>query len=172
MNKNRLAEKYTDKELAASFVFRTKLSAAQKAKSDQILSIKRKKMNHTLTANELLLSQILQLKYQIEDYLDDTVYDARRSFGYFLKGYIQLLEKKNKEFATDISIAETELSQILNKHRKPSEKIMIRLELHSNKIIPAITWYKLLEKEKEHEILTNNDLRINEQEHVSNRICV
>jgi hypothetical protein len=82
MNKNRLAEKYTDKELAASFVFRTKLSAAQKAKSDQILSIKRKKMNQTLTANELLLSQILQLKYQIEDYLDDTVYDARRSFGY------------------------------------------------------------------------------------------
>ena len=80
------------------------------------------------------------------------------------------MNKKNKDFASDIDIDETELSQILNQHRKPREKIIIRLELHSNKTIPAITWFRLLEKEKEHEILTDNSLRRTESRHVKNRL--
>ncbi|AEA43377.1 hypothetical protein [Fluviicola taffensis] len=172
MKKDKLNDKYTNKELAESFVFRNKLTANQKVESDLQLNEMRKNIQQSITPKQLLLSRLLQLKYQIEDYLENPTYDAKHSFGFFLRGYLETLNKKNKEFAKDIDIAETELSLILNKHRKPSEKVMIRLEIHSNKIIPAITWFRLLEKEKEHEILTNSDLRKQEKSHVRNMVSV
>lgn len=172
MKKNKLNDKYTDKELAESFVFRNKLTSVRQAKSDAELSAKRKELRKFVTPKQVLLSRLLQLKYQIEDYLESPDYDTTRSFGFFLRGYLETLNKKSKEFANDIDIAETELSQILNKHRNPSEKVIIRLELHSNKIIPAIMWHRLVEKEKEHEILTNTALRTKEREHVRNAVVV
>lgn len=172
MKKNKLNDKYTDRELADSFVFRNKITPAQKAESDALMNEMRKEIQNSVTPKQLLLSRLLQLKYQIEDYLENPTYDNRFSFGFFLRGYLETLNKKNKEFAKDIDIAETELSQILNKHRNPSEKVIIRLEIHSNKILPAIMWHRLIEKEKEHEILTNTDLRTKEREHVRNMVVV
>lgn len=172
MKKIKLTDKYADKELAESFVFRNKLTATQKAESDLVLAEKRKEIQDSVTSKQVLLSRLLQLKYQIEDYLENSDYNTSLSFGYFLRSYLKTLNKKNKEFADDIDIAETELSQILNKHRNPSEKVIIRLELHSNKILPAIIWYRLIEKEKEHEILTNSDLRAKEKNHVRNMVAI
>lgn len=170
MKTDKLVEKYTPKELADSFVFRTKLTAKEKAKSVMQLNEMRKKMKQKNTPKQELLSRLLQLKYQIEDYSNNAPYDINRSFGFFLREYLKSLNKKNKDFASDLDINETELSQILNKHRTPSEKLMIRLEIHSNKTIPAITWYRLLEKEKEHEILTDIAIRKTERKHVKNRL--
>ena len=172
MKKNNLNDKYTDKELADSFVFRNKLTPRQRAEANAELDAKRKELRQAITPKEILLSRLLQLKYQIADYLDNPNYDNARTFGFFLKGYVEMLNKKNKEFADDIDINQTELSQILNNHRPPSEKVIIRLELHSNKIIPAIMWHRLVEKEKEHKILTNAELRKKEQEHVRNAVAV
>jgi hypothetical protein len=62
------------------------------------------------------------------------------------------------------------MSQLINDHRSPSENIIIRVELHSNKAIPAIAWYKLIEREKEHYIITNKTIRKQEEKHVSNRL--
>src|ERR1035437_282655 len=155
MKTTKLLKKYAPKELAESFVFRTKLTAKEKKESDITLHELRKRVQEQTTSKQKLLSHLLQLKYQIEDYSKNATYDANRSFGYFLREYLKPLNKKNKEFASDIDIDETELSQILNQHRKPADKFIIRLEIHSNKTIPAITWFRLLEKEKEHEILTD-----------------
>lgn len=170
MKTDKISKKYTPKELADSFVFRTKLTTKEKKESDMQLMEMRKKIQKAITPKQLLLSRIMQLKFQIEDYLNNASYDINRSFGFFLREYLKSLNKKNKDFASDLDINETELSQILNKHRSPSEKLMIRLEIHSNKTIPAITWYRLLEKEKEHEILTDTTIRKNESKHVKNRL--
>ncbi len=170
MKTDKIVDKYTPKELADSFVFRTKLTTKEKKESDMQLIEMRKKIRKEVTPKQLLLSRIMQLKFQIEDYLNNASYDINRSFGFFLREYLKSLNKKNKDFASDLDINETELSQILNKHRTPSQKLMIRLEIHSNKTIPAIIWYRLLEKEKEHEILTNTATRKNESKHVKNRL--
>ena len=172
MKTNKLLEKYSAEDLADSFVFRAKLTAKQKKESDEKMNEMRRKMKEDLTPNQILLSRLLQLKYQMEEYTTNTTYDIDRSFGFYLREYLKSFNKKNKDFAKDIDIDETELSQILNRHRKPSEKIMVRLEIHSNKTIPAITWYKVLEKEKEHELLTNKDIRKTESKHVKNRLQV
>ncbi|MEX1190403.1 MAG: hypothetical protein WED10_04105 [Brumimicrobium sp.] len=172
MKNKKLNEKYTDKELAESFVFRNDLSPKEKEQADIDLKEMRNKLRDKLTPEKRLLTHLLQLKYQIEDYLKSPNYDSKLSFSFFLRKYLEILNKKNKEFARDISVAETELSQILNQHRKPSEKIIIRLEIHSNKIIPAITWYRLLEKQRAYEILTDKKLRVRERSHVSNILKV
>jgi transcriptional regulator with XRE-family HTH domain len=170
MKANKLKEKYTPKELADAFVFRTKLSPKERKESDAYLNEMRIKKRKDITPAQLLLARLLQLKYQMEDYLTNDSYDLTHSFASYLREYLNSLNKKNKEFAKDIDIDETELSQILNNHRKPSEKLIIRLEIHSNKTIPAITWFKLLEKEKEHEFLTNTIIRKTEGKHVKNRL--
>jgi len=172
MKNKTLNQKYTDKEMADSFVFRTCLSSDEKIQSDADLKEFRAKLQGKTSSTQILLSRLFQLKYQIEDYLKKPTYDTERSFAYFLKIYLETLGKKHKEFANDISIKETELSQILNKHRNPSEKIFIRLEIHSNKIIPAITWFKLVEKQKEFEIMTDNGMRVRERSHVNNILTI
>lgn len=172
MKTKKITSKYTDQELAESFVFRNELTPKENRESELQLSEMRKKLKATQTPELKTLSSLLQLKFQIEDYLKNPDYDTKLSFGYFLKSYLRSLSKKNKDFASDIDISESELSQILNKHRDPSDKIMIRLEIHSNQTIPAITWYKLLEKEKEYELVNNNTIRVQERGHVKNILSI
>ena len=47
---------------------------------------------------------------------------------------------------------------------------VIRLELHSNNNIPAITWYRLLEKDKEYQLMSNLRLRKEESKHVKRKL--
>jgi hypothetical protein len=61
-------------------------------------------------------------------------------------------------------LEETELSFILNGRRLPSEKVIARLGLHSNHFIPARSWYKLMEKEKEFDFSNNHDILLIKQD--------
>jgi hypothetical protein len=58
------------------------------------------------------------------------------------------------------------LSQIINQHRQPTEKLIIRLEIHSNKNFPALLWFKLIEKEKAYKLIHDKELRERERKHV------
>src|ERR1035437_6135646 len=112
MKTTKLLKKYAPKELAESFVFRTKLTAKEKKKSDITLNEMRKRVQEQTTSKEKLLSHLLQLKYQIEDYSKNATYDANRSFGYFLREYLKPLNKKNKEFERNKNKEETKLTKI------------------------------------------------------------
>ncbi|MCH5720003.1 hypothetical protein [Niabella hibiscisoli] len=136
------------------------------------LNAARAKVQANASHEEQLVSDILQLRFRLEEYLNSEAFNPEFKFSYFLKQYVQLLNKKRKVFAQEINIDETELSQLINDHRSPGENILIRLELHSNNAIPAIAWYKLIEKEKEHYINTNQFIRRREEKHVSNKITV
>lgn len=170
MKAEKLTKKYTAKELAGSFVFRNTLTAQQTADAGNQLAEARRKAKKQHTPQDVLYAGVLQLRYQIEEYTASTQYKAHLSFAYFLRAYIKLSYKNNKDFAKDIHIDETELSQILNGHRDPSEKTLIRIELHSGNMLPALYWFKLLEKEKEYELETDHTLREREEKYVKNRL--
>lgn len=170
MKTEKLNKKYTAKELADSFVFRSTLTAAQTEEAAKQLSKARKDLQKQHTSEDMLYANVLQLRYKIEDYTNSTEYNAHLSFAYFLRAYIKLSYKNNKDFAKDIHMDETELSQILNGHRDPSEKTLIRIELHSGNMLPALYWFRLLEKEKEYELETDNVLREREEKYVKNRL--
>jgi hypothetical protein len=170
MKKERV--KYTPEEVAEAYVYPITLTPKQKKEADNQLKVARAKVQSEMTATDKLMSDILQLRFRLEDYLRSEEFNPKMKFSYFLKEYVQLLNKRRKVFAKEININETELSQLLNDHRAPSENIIIRLELHSNKAIPAIAWYKLVEREKEHYIVTNKEMREREEKNVSNRLTV
>ena len=86
--------------------------------------------------------------------------------------YVELLNKKRKEFAEEISIDETLLSQLINNHRQPPDYIAIRLELHSDNIIPATHWIRLVDKQRLHEITTDKELRKKEKKFVHGKFTI
>ena len=70
----------------------------------------------------------------MEDYVKQNEYKEDYDFSYFLNEYIDRLEIKMKEFAGEIDVKPTELSQIIHRHRFPSQKFIVRLEIHSKEL--------------------------------------
>jgi len=172
MNTKKAKVKYTPEERAEAYVYPAALTPEQKKKAAEQLKAARTKVQSEMPVEDKLMADLLQLRFRLEDYLNSEEFDPKLKFSYFLKEYVQLLNKRRKVFAREINIDETELSQLINDHRAPSENVIIRLEIHSNNAIPAIAWYKLLEREKEHYINTNKTIRRQEEKHVSNRLTV
>lgn len=170
MSIKKIFEKYTPEEIAEAFVLPAKLTAKQQDEASKQLAEHRENRRATMTEAEKLQFKLLQLKFQLEDYIKSEQYNPHFTFGYFLEQYLQLTNRKKKEFAMDIQIHETQLSQMLKNRRDPNDSIMVRLELHSNNVIPAIDWFKLLEKEKGHQLKTNRLLRDKESRYVTHSL--
>jgi len=168
----RLSKKYTNEELADAFIFPVTLNHARKKEASDQLAAARKKGQKAMSDNTRLSLQLFQLRFQLEDYIQNKEFDPNLTFGYFLKQYVGLLQIKRKDFAEDISIDETLLSQFINRHRMPSIYIVVRLEIHSNNCIPAIYWFKLVEKQKEYELRTDKELRRKENRFVHRKLTV
>jgi len=165
-----LVKKYKASEMAESYVFPNELNKLEREQSLESFGEWRKKDKSKQTVETKLKIQLMQLKFLMEDYIKETGYRKEYDFSYFLKEYIIRLGKKHKEFAEEMNIDPTELSQIINKHRQPNEKFIIRLEIHSNKNFPAIIWYNLIQKEKTFELLTDQTLRNTERKHVKRKL--
>ncbi len=165
-----IEKKYTPEEIAESIVFPgTKNTKEREAILSEFRDF-RKNISDKRTEKSKTISLLLQLKFLIEDYLDANSFNKNYYFGYFLKEYITRLEKKNKEFAAEIDVDPTELSQVINRHRKPTDKLIYRLEIHSNNNFPALMWFKLLEKERAYELLHNRKMIENEKKHVKRKL--
>jgi plasmid maintenance system antidote protein VapI len=161
-----IEREYSPEEIAESIVFPgTKDPKGREAELSEFRKF-RKKMADKQSEKSKLISQLLQLRFLIEDYLETETFNKNYYFGFFLKEYIIRLEKKNNQFAEEINVNPTELSQIINKHRKPTEKLIFRLEIHSNRNFPALMWFKLLEKERAYELKHNKEIIDSEKKHV------
>ncbi len=166
MKTKKLSTKLTPEELAEAIVFPVTIPQARKKEASEQLAAARKERQKELTDGDRLSLNVLQLKFQLEDYIQQNEFNPDLNFGYFLKQYVDLLQIKRKQFAEEISIDETLLSQFINQHRTPPEYIAIRLEIHSNNTIPATYWFKLVEKQREHELKTDKGLRRREIKNV------
>ncbi|MDR2237322.1 MAG: helix-turn-helix transcriptional regulator [Chryseobacterium sp.] len=163
--------KFTGEELADAFVFPADdvLSGKDK-KEEEDFWVARRNQFENRTHRQKMYSGLLQLKFQLEDYINSSQYVEALSFGFFLNEYVSRQDKKDKDFAVEVDVKPAVLSQYINNHRKPTDEFIIRLELHSNGMIPAISWFKVIQKDKEHEIMTNQKLRDQESKHVKNRL--
>jgi plasmid maintenance system antidote protein VapI len=172
MSYKKLSKKYTPEELAEGFVFPVKLTAKQKKEAAEHLAAARKKNQAEMSDETKFGLRAFHLKFNIEDYLESKEFNPELTFGSFLKKYVELFEKKRKDFAEEISIDETMLSQLINNHRLPPDYIAIRLEIHSNNIIPAAYWIRVVEKQRIHEITTDKELRKKERPFVHGKLTI
>ena len=172
MKTKRHSTKPTPEELAEAIVFPVTLSHVQKKEAKEQLAAARKEGQKEMTEDDRLSLNVLQLKFQLEDYIQNKEFSPELTFGHFLKQYVDLLHVKRKQFADEISIDETLLSQFINQHRTPPEYMAIRLEIHSNNSIPATYWFKLVEKQREYELETDKELRRKENKNVHRKLAV
>lgn len=170
MSYKKLFKELTPEELVDAFVFPVKLTAKQKKEAAAQLAAARKRTRAEMSDEAKFGLRVFHIKFRIEDYLAQDTFNPELTFGSFLKKYVELLEKKRKEFAEEISIDETLLSQLINGHRLPPDYVAIRLEIHSNNIIPAAYWIQLVEKQRLHEITTDKELRKKEMKYVHGTI--
>lgn len=165
-----IEKEYTPEEMTESFVFPGPKDPKQREALLDAFRTHRKKVSAKHSEKTRLISQLLQLKFLIEDYINSDTFNKNYYFGYFLKEYIIRLDKKNNQFAAEIDVKPTELSQVINKRRKPTEKLIFRLEIHSNKNFPALMWFRVLEKERAHELKHNRDIIDSEKKHVKEKL--
>ena len=166
----KIEKEYTPEEIAESFVFPGSKDVTEREALLEAFRQHRKKVSNKHSDKTKLISQLLQLKFLIEDYLKSEKLTKEYSFGYFLKEYISRQEKKNNQFADEINVDPAELSQVINKHRRPTEKLIFRLEIHSNRNFPALMWFKLLEKDRAYELKHHKDIIDNEKKNVKQKL--
>lgn len=164
-----MVAEHGEEALAESYVFPAQLTVKQKKESDFALAEALKQRRRAMSNEDKVKARLLQLRFQIEDYIGDSEFDKARTFSYYLKLYIEMLGMKQSQLAQEIDIKPAVLSQYINKHRTPPENVMVRLELHSHNFIPAAAWYQLVEKEKVHALSANRALRREQRHYVATK---
>lgn len=165
-----LSKKYTDEEIAESFVLPVEMSEEEWEKANAELREYRLKMLKKDPEKTRLISEIMKLRIQINKYFKTRLFRDSLSFGNILKKYLTILKKNPKDFASDLGTEENALVQLMQDKGNPNIKLMYRLEAHSDKMIPATYWWKLHSMQQEHLIETDEDTRKAEAARVSNSI--
>ncbi len=135
---------------------------AQKADGQKLMEARLERMKN-VSEEDVKRARLMQLKLQIEDYLETPTCSKQNFFTNFLSSYIDTIYTKRSSFANDIDITPVRLSQVLNNHREPHEEFMLRLMVHSEKAFqgvcdfPQKTWYQVYYQEKICDTLLRED---------------
>ncbi len=162
---DQLKDKYSLKELADSIMV-SELSDDEESKAREEFVKLRMARKNALSKKEQLLSNLLTIKYQIKSYVNQKEYEAQKNLGSFLKAYLKATGRSQKQFSEEIGVHSSRLNRIIKGKEKIGKSIIYRLESHSGEIIPAIFWWKLMQKEIEQEILTEEKGREIEKQYV------
>ncbi|NET37371.1 MAG: hypothetical protein F6K19_35990 [Cyanothece sp. SIO1E1] len=165
-----LRKKYTVEEIATSMLIPADLSPEEKDKADQELREYRMRMLAEMTEEDRLLSGVMGLRIQMQDYLKQGIFSSDKSFGKYLGEYIRIINRSRKAISEEIAIHYTKLSRILNDKEEPNVELCYRLEKHSGNLIKAELWWKLIIKKQEYELAKDHETRKEEQDKVKNPI--
>jgi plasmid maintenance system antidote protein VapI len=157
---------YTEQELAEAHVFVHDLSPIEKTEADKEMKMLRLQRLATMSDNQKLQSDLLRLKFLIEDAILQEGYSEKHSFSAFLQAYLKILDKKQVDFAAEISLHPTKLNQIINNKTTPNIPLVYRLEKHSGGLISALLWWKVVTKKMEADIKNDTTRRLFEGEKV------
>ncbi len=150
---------YTEQELAEAHVFAHNLSPIEKIEADKEMKMLRLQRLAAMSDNQKLHSDLLRLKFLMEDSIQQEVYSEKYSFSAFLQAYLKILDKKQVDFAAEISLHPTKLNQIINNKTTPNISLVYRLEKHSGGLISALLWWKVFTKKMEADIINDTAKR-------------
>jgi hypothetical protein len=168
----KLKDKYTDKEIAEGFMIPQTMTKEELEISNEEFRQIRFRLLNNRTEKQRLMSEITRLRISIKIYLEQEIYSPLYNFGKILEEYISLLKINKKRFSEDIDIHYTKLSRILNEREEPNVSFIYRLESHSDELIPAIYWWKLMIRKQEYLIDSDRDTRKIEGLRVKNKLKV
>lgn len=146
------------------------MTMAQRNENLSAFALHHQKTKGDVSHQDLLRLRLLRLKFQIDEFLSAQQSDYR--FSSFLTIYMKCLNLNGKTFAKEINIKPSELSQILHDRRDPNERIMMRLEIHSNYNFTASLWFEVLAKQKALELKYDDKLRKEEEARIQPRLAL
>ncbi|WP_116128479.1 transcriptional regulator [Lewinella sp. IMCC34183] len=167
-----LLERYSEEEVAESFVASEELTAEVQEKVHKEFLEKRMKSLQGTTGDQKLRSELFAFKIQLEDYFKADSYQEQYNFGSQLKKYIDIVGRTQTEVSNNLSIHKARLSRIINGKENPNPELMYRLQEHSSGAIPAFYWWKLLAKQLEYQIKTDKEKMQEESNKVTNPISL
>jgi len=140
----KLKEQYTNEEIAEAMIIPADLTEATAAKlSAEMRKIRFEKLRD-MSEEDIILSDIMRLRFNIENYLKKDRFSFDKTFGKYLAEYIRILKKSRKEIAIDLAVHYTKLSRIINDKEEPNIELTYRLDKHSGNLIKATLWWKLI----------------------------
>lgn len=158
--------KISEQDEVAAFIYPHGLSASEKAEADEDIRIFRKMKLQKMTEKDRIFSDLLRLKFQIEDYIQQGNYSEAYSFNVFLQQYLKILDKKQSVFSTEIGLHPTKVSQILTGKIAPNLALSYRLEIHSGGLLTAVLWWHLIAKKIAYDIEQNKVQKLAEAKNV------
>ncbi len=163
-----LRKTLTDEEIADSMLIPEELSAAEQKKADEELRAFRFKLLRERTEEQRIFSDLMRLRFQIEDYIESEPFSEEKTIGKYIEEYLRILGRTKKSLSEDLAIHYTRLSRIINNKEEPNIEFIYRLEKHSGNLIAAMLWWRLITKKQEYVIKKNDLLRNQEAAKVTN----
>ncbi|TKC63634.1 helix-turn-helix transcriptional regulator [Pedobacter hiemivivus] len=172
MSIKKILTELSPEEIVEAYVLPVEMTKAESAAADDELAAARAKRRAQQTFEQKAYERIMLLITRLDDYVHSPDYLPELNFGYVLKEYLELQNKKQNEFAREIDINAGVINQYIHHHRIPNESMFIRFEIHSRNLISAVQLHKLVEKEKQYQISNDIDLRKREAQHVSKTLIL
>jgi len=144
------------------------MTKEEKKQSDKEIKDYRMNLLRNMTEEDRILSDVMRLRFQMEEYVKREDFSVEKTFGKYLAEYIRVVKKTRKEISEDLAIHYTKLSRIINDKEEPNIELSYRLEKHSGNIIRAQVWWKLMIKKHEFIIARDEETRKREQKKVKN----
>lgn len=163
--KNKLND-LAPQEQVEAFVYPHGLSPSEKAEADEDIRKFRKERLLQMSEKDKMMANLLRLKFQIEDYIQQGIYAKEYEFSAFLQQYLKILNKKQSVFSAEIGLHPTKISQILTGKVAPNLALSYRLEIHSGGLLTAVLWWHLIAKKIAHDVQQNSELRLKEAKNV------
>ena len=163
-----LKKKYSVEEIAESMMIPADMTKEEKKQSDKEIREYRMNLLRNMTEEDRILSDVMRLRFQMEEYVKRDKFSMDKTFGKYLAEYIRIVKKTRKEISEDLAIHYTKLSRIINDKEEPNIELSYRLEKHSGNLIRARIWWKLMIKKHEFIITRDEETRKREQKKVKN----
>ena len=164
----KLKKELRPEELVEAVFLPKKMTKAEEEASHKEMQAFRIQMLKNRTEEQRIMSELLRLKYLMEDYIEIEPFSELKTFGKYLKEYVEVFKKNRKEIASDLNIHPTKLSRLINEKEEPNIELAYRLEKHSGNLIPALYWWKLTVKKQAYFIEKDEEKRKIEAAKVQN----
>jgi len=164
----KLKKQYSNEEIVDAMLIPADLTKDEASiRSSEMKELRLKKLREA-TEEDRILSDIMRLRFNIENYLKKDAFSFEKTFGKYLEEYIRILNKSRKAISEDLAVHYTKLSRIINDKEEPNIELTYRLDKHSGNLIKAKLWWKLIIKKQEFILSKDEDTREKEEAKVKN----
>jgi len=146
------------------------LTKNQKAKADEELRKLRFESLREMKDQQKIYSDLLSLKFKMNDFVENKFISENFLFSEFLKSYVSILNITRRKLAQDLSIHETKFSRLINNKENPGIGLLYRIEEHSNDLISATLLWQIVNLKLIVDIQNNTSERRKQSKKVKNKL--